>query len=121
MKTSIGNGSHHGDIEGPAHAVGESASALSKEFRNFVSDIEDLVKSSTSLSGDELAAARDKIKERISEARTILGETGGNALARARRTLAATNEYVAEEPWKAIGIGAAVGFLLGLLVARRPA
>jgi ElaB/YqjD/DUF883 family membrane-anchored ribosome-binding protein len=121
MKTS-GNGSHHaGDMESAARAVGGSAGALSQEFHNFVSDIEDLIKSSTSLSGDELAAARERIKERVAQARAVLGETGGNVLERARRTLAATNDYVADEPWKAIGVGAAVGFLLGLLVARRSA
>ena len=36
--------------------LGDSAASLSKEFQNFVSDIEDLVKTSTSLTGDELAA-----------------------------------------------------------------
>lgn len=122
-KGSIGNGAHHGDIGDSVKAVGRSAGALSQEFQNFVADIEDLVKSSTSLSGDELAAAKDRIKERIGQAKALLGQTGESVAERARRSLAATNDYVNEEPWKAVGmsagVGAAVGFLLGLLVARR--
>jgi ElaB/YqjD/DUF883 family membrane-anchored ribosome-binding protein len=31
----------------------------------------------------------------------------------------ATDEYVHDNPWQAIGVAAAVGFLLGLVVARR--
>jgi ElaB/YqjD/DUF883 family membrane-anchored ribosome-binding protein len=123
MKT-LGNGAHHGgDVGASVKAVGDSAGALSKEFQNFVADIEDLVKSSTSLTGDELAAAKDRIKDRIGQAKTMLGQTGESVAARARRSLAATNDYVNDEPWKAVGvsagIGGAVGFLLGLLVARR--
>jgi ElaB/YqjD/DUF883 family membrane-anchored ribosome-binding protein len=30
-----------------------------------------------------------------------------------------TDEYVHENPWQAIGIGAAIGFLVGLVVSRR--
>lgn len=118
MKASNGNG-HGGAVQASAKSVGDSASALSSEFRNFVADIEDLVKSSTSLTGDELAAARKKIAERIGSAKETLGEVGETALARARRTAAATDNYVHEEPWKAIGVGAALGFLAGVLVARR--
>ena len=109
---------HAGDVSSSVKAVGDSSTALGNEFRNFVSDIEDLVKSSTSLTGDELAKAKEQIKSRIAEAKQTLGATGETVLARARRGVAATNDYVNEEPWKAIGMGAALGFVAGVLVAR---
>ncbi len=31
----------------------------------------------------------------------------------------ATDEYVHEHPWKAVGIASLVGFVLGLLISRR--
>jgi ElaB/YqjD/DUF883 family membrane-anchored ribosome-binding protein len=31
----------------------------------------------------------------------------------------ATDDYVHEHPWRAVGVAAAVGFLVGLLVNRR--
>lgn len=99
-------------------AVGGSSSALSREFQNFVSDIEDLVKSSTSLSGDELKKAKDKIQERIGSAKEALESASHGVIQRGRAAATATNEYVTEEPWKAVGIGASLGFLLGLLVSR---
>ncbi len=38
---------------------------------------------------------------------------------RARKTAETTNTYVHEQPWNAIGASAAVGLLLGYLLARR--
>ncbi|WP_051748350.1 DUF883 family protein [Nevskia soli] len=122
MEAHTGNGAsrHSREVSKAAQSVGESSSALTQEFNNFVTDIEDLIKSSASLSGEELSKAKDKIKQRIDSAKEAFGETTENVTARARKAVAATHQYVSEEPWKAVGVGAAVGFLLGVAVARRP-
>ena len=121
MEDTLVNGSsdRHSDVGAAVKAVGGSSSALSREFQNFVSDIEDLIKSSTSLSGEELKKAKDKIQERIGTAKAALDSATQGVMQRGRAAAVATNEYVTEEPWKAVGIGAALGFLLGLLVSRR--
>ena len=36
-----------------------------------------------------------------------------------KATVKATDEYVQENPWKAIGISAAIGVLVGALISRR--
>jgi ElaB/YqjD/DUF883 family membrane-anchored ribosome-binding protein len=36
-----------------------------------------------------------------------------------KEAAAATDSSVRSHPWQAIGVGAALGFLLGLLIARR--
>lgn len=42
----------------------------------------------------------------------------GQALAdRARTTARATNDYAHQEPWKLVGLGAAVGVIIGMLIA----
>jgi ElaB/YqjD/DUF883 family membrane-anchored ribosome-binding protein len=94
-------------------------SGVSLEFHNFVADIEDLIKSTTSLSGDDLASVKEKIGERIAAAKESAEEMGDALAHRAGKAVAVTNEYVHEQPWKAIGVGVAVGFLLGAVVARR--
>ena len=38
---------------------------------------------------------------------------------RARSGANATDQYVREQPWQAVGISAAVGLLIGFLVGRR--
>lgn len=92
---------------------------ISREFHDLVADIEDLVKQTASLSGEELNLARTRLAELIASAKTSAEDMGGAVAQRARRSAAATNNYVHEQPWKAIGIGATVGLLLGVVLARR--
>ena len=46
-------------------------------------------------------------------------EVGENLANRARKTAESTNAYVHEQPWTAIGAGAAAGVLVGYLLTRR--
>jgi len=101
------------------NAAEDTSSVVSREFQNFVSDIEDLIKSSTSLTGSELEKAKEKISERIADAKESLGEVGDTIVERARHTAEVADEYVHEQPWSAVGAGAALGLLVGFLLARR--
>ena len=40
-------------------------------------------------------------------------------LDKTRQAAKATDEYVHEHPWHAVGVAAVVGFLLGALISRR--
>jgi ElaB/YqjD/DUF883 family membrane-anchored ribosome-binding protein len=94
-------------------------SALSQEFHNFLADIETLFKSTTSLTGAELEAAKAKITERIAVAKVKATELSNTITQQARDTIAYTDNYVHEKPWNAVGASAAIGFLLGYILARR--
>jgi ElaB/YqjD/DUF883 family membrane-anchored ribosome-binding protein len=94
-------------------------SALSREVQYFLADIEDLVKATTSLTGEELARAKVKLAERIAAAKASVGQMGGAIADGTRHAAQATDSYVHERPWQAIGIGAGLGVLVGFLLARR--
>ncbi len=93
--------------------------ALSREFQNFLADVESLLKETAAIGGDELVLARAKIQHRLQEAKESVVHLNGEIASGASRMAASANHEVHEEPWKAIGAGAAVGLLLGLLFARR--
>ena len=99
--------------------VDAAMSDASSEFHNFLSDIEDLVKETTTLTGEDLSRAKAKLSERLAEARESVGEMGNAIAQKARNTATVTNDYVHEQPWKAIGAGAAIGLLVGFALARR--
>ncbi len=101
-----------------ASVVG-GASAVSREARNFLADIEDLVKATTSLTGEDLARAKARLNERITEAKASFEKMGRAVTDGTRQAAQATDGYVHESPWKAIGIGAALGVLVGYLLSRR--
>lgn len=94
-------------------------SALSREARNFLADIEDLVKATTSLTGEELVHAKAKLAERITAAKASVDQMGGAIADGTRQAAQTTDRFVHERPWQAVGIGAALGVLVGLLIARR--
>jgi ElaB/YqjD/DUF883 family membrane-anchored ribosome-binding protein len=96
-----------------------SQSNLTHEFQSFVADIEDLIKSTTHLTGDELNNAKAKIQQRISIAKDSVEDVGENIVKRARKTAKSTNNYVHAQPWTVIGAGAAVGVLVGYWLTRR--
>jgi ElaB/YqjD/DUF883 family membrane-anchored ribosome-binding protein len=91
---------------------------MAGEFRTFFSDIEELIQSMTSLTGEDLARAKAKLATRVNEAKESIEEMSGMIAERARDTARAANGYVHEHTWQAIGVGAAVGLLLGLAVGR---
>ena len=110
------------DVRGHSAAgspqYGASRETPKSEFRNFISDIEDLIKASTSLSGDDLVRAKAALSARVHKAKESVEKMGGDIAEQARHTAKATNSYVHEHPWQSMGIGAAVGLLIGALFAR---
>lgn len=92
---------------------------VSSEFKHFISDIEELVAQATSLTGEDLNKAKRTISTRINAAKDSLDDLSGTIAQKARSGAAATNTYVHEQPWAAIGAGAALGLLVGFLISRR--
>lgn len=93
-------------------------SGIAQEFQDFVADIEDLIKASTSLTGDDLARAKANLNARVAAARAYVEEMPGAISARARNTAKVADGYVREQPWQAMGITAAAGLLIGFLLGR---
>ncbi len=93
--------------------------AISNEFQNFLADIESLLKETANLSGEELSHAKEKIQKRVATAKEAAVHLGCEFADSASKLAATANKEVHAEPWKAVGAGAVVGLLLGLLFARR--
>ena len=117
-KTHLSGASAYGDSSA-ANTASKLATGVSEEFHNFIADVEDLVKDTTSLTCDDLVRAKEKLSARLASAKESLGQLGTDVADKARKTADMTNNYVHEQPWKAIGIGATVGLLLGFALARR--
>jgi ElaB/YqjD/DUF883 family membrane-anchored ribosome-binding protein len=67
----------------------------------------------------ELAAFETRFGEQATAARRSIKEMSRDLADRARQSATATDDYVHAQPWKAIGLGAAIGVALGVLFARR--
>lgn len=105
--------------ESAKHQAAGIASGVSREFSSFIADIEDLIKETASLTGDDLERAKKMLNARVSEAKKSIEGISSSVSEQVRKSSALTNEYVHEQPWKVIGAVAAVSFLLGVVSTRR--
>lgn len=92
---------------------------LVADLRMVVSDAEELLKLTAGQAGEKVAAIRDKVQKGLEQAKTKLVEIESKAVEKTKAAARATDNYVHENPWKSVGVAAAVGFLVGLLVGRR--
>lgn len=92
---------------------------LISDFKVVVADAEALLKASAGQGGEALAAVRARVEESLATAKTKMIDAEEELLERTKAAAKATDEYVHEHPWNAVGIAAGVGLLVGLLISRR--
>ncbi len=88
---------------------------LLDDLRLVIRDAEELLRMTAHQVGDDTAELRSRIQSRLQEAGLELASLQDAATAQVK----AADEFVHEHPWESIGIAAAVGLVVGLLVARR--
>lgn len=92
---------------------------LLDDLRLVISDAEELLHLTADRVGDDTAELRSRIQSRLQEAGVELAGLKDAATAQVKAAGHATDEFVHEHPWQSIGIAAAIGLVVGLLVARR--
>ncbi|MBI4195024.1 MAG: DUF883 domain-containing protein [Betaproteobacteria bacterium] len=92
---------------------------LTQDLKVVVADAEELLRATANQAGEKVAVAREKIQESLRRAKIKLAEAEGVVADKTKEAARATDEYVHENPWKAVGIAAGVGLIIGLLIGRR--
>ena len=92
---------------------------LIADFKVVVADAEALLKATANQGGEKLAEVRAKAEESLKVAKARMVEAQGALLVKTKAAAKATDVYVHENPWQAIGGAAGVGLGIGLLIGRR--
>ncbi len=92
---------------------------LVDDFATVLHETEDLLKKASHETGERAKDLRAQVDAKLLAAKLRLQELQGEAVDRAKDAARATDDYVRDNPWQAIGVAAAVGFLVGMLVSRR--
>jgi ElaB/YqjD/DUF883 family membrane-anchored ribosome-binding protein len=90
-----------------------------QDMKLVISDAEELLRATASQAGEQISVARERIKDSLHEAKVKLAEADAVVRERARQAARYTDDYVHENPWRAIGVAAGIGLLLGLMLGRR--
>lgn len=95
-----------------------SKERLMQDFRVVVADAEELLRATAGQAGEKAATARERIQENLAAAKARLVAAEEAVVAKTRQAANATDKYVHENPWKAVGIGAGIGLIVGMLISR---
>jgi ElaB/YqjD/DUF883 family membrane-anchored ribosome-binding protein len=110
-----------------ARNVGEAArsagqrvgTVASEEMANLRADLDDLISRIPSLSDIDLEEAKQKLMDRVASTREAARDMADDARQQFDEGVECSRHYVQEHPLQSVGYGAAIGFLVGLLITRR--
>ncbi len=95
-----------------------SKEKLMHDMRAVVSDAEELLRATAGQAGEKVAAARERIQANLAVAKDRLAEAEHAVVEKTKYAAKVTDEYVHENPWKSVGVAAAVGVVVGMLISR---
>jgi ElaB/YqjD/DUF883 family membrane-anchored ribosome-binding protein len=92
---------------------------LMQDMRVVVTDAEDLLKATAGQTGERIEKIRARTEESLRTARNRLQIAGKAVQESATQAAHTVDDQVKKNPWTAVGIAAAAGLVLGILVGRR--
>ncbi|MDE2304121.1 MAG: DUF883 domain-containing protein [Gammaproteobacteria bacterium] len=92
---------------------------LIDDLHAVVADAEALVAATAGDVSDRARHARQKATDSVEAARTRLAALEADLKRRAKAVRDDATEYVQDNPWQSVGIAAAVGVVIGVLLGRR--
>ncbi|BCB27733.1 membrane protein [Sulfurimicrobium lacus] len=92
---------------------------LVSDLKVVIADAEELLRATANQAGEKIAEIRVKAEENLRNAKIRLARAEEAMLERTKAAARATDDYVRANPWRAVGIAAGAGFIVGLLVGRR--
>ena len=105
------------DLTGSLNEV--TKAQLVAEFKTVIADAEALIKATANQGGEKVNQLRSQAEASLASAKDKLEDLHEDLIEKGREAVKVTDDYVQENPWKAVGIAAGIGLVIGLLVSRR--
>ena len=107
-------------VKGAARdAARQARVAANQEVHKLIADVEDLVRRVGDAADPELARLRAKVESTVATTKRAISDGTEQVQRQAKDAFEASDRYVRDQPWEAIGIAALAGLAIGLLVGRR--
>lgn len=92
---------------------------LLADLKTVVADAEGLIKEAAGSSVEKFASLRTRFETKLGETRAGIDRARAAVGEKTKHAADATHAYVKENPWKSVGVFAAAGVMLGILLRRR--
>lgn len=89
------------------------------DMKTLVKDAQELFREASHASGERAEELRTKALVLLDGAMEKAHEVQALALEKGKIAVQNTDEFVHEHPWKAVGIAAGIGLVIGMLISRR--
>lgn len=92
---------------------------LVSDLKVVISDTEELLRATAGAAGEKVGEIRERLGLRLRDAKERLQDLEAAVVDKTKAAARATDDFVHEQPWKAVGVAAALGLALGVLIGRR--
>jgi ElaB/YqjD/DUF883 family membrane-anchored ribosome-binding protein len=92
---------------------------LVTDLKVVISDTEELLRATAGAAGEKAGELRERIALRLRDAKERVADIEAAVVDKTKAAARATDDFVHEQPWKAVGVAAALGLALGVLIGRR--
>ena len=89
------------------------------DMKVVVSDAEEILRATAGVAGEKMTDLRERIGERLRDAKLRIADAEAALVDKTKAAARATDDYVNDNPWQAVGIAAGVGLLLSIIIGRR--
>lgn len=103
----------------PQELTHASKEKLVADLKAVVADADDILRATAGAAGEKVGELRQKIEAKLRDAKERLADAEAVVVDKAKQAATATDDFVHEHPWKAVGVAAAVGLAIGVLIGRR--
>jgi ElaB/YqjD/DUF883 family membrane-anchored ribosome-binding protein len=87
------------------------------DMKVVVSDAEEILRATAGVAGDKIGELRGRIAERLRDAKVRIADAEEALVVRTKAAAKATDAYVNDNPWQAVGVAAGIGLLIGILIS----
>jgi ElaB/YqjD/DUF883 family membrane-anchored ribosome-binding protein len=94
-----------------------AANALGRDMQNVVSDAQELLKTVQNEGESKLTEVKARVATQLDTAKQKFGEIQQTVQDGAKVAMTETDQYVRSNPWTSIGIGVAIGAVIGYLAS----
>lgn len=92
---------------------------LVSDLKLVVADAEELLRLTANQAGDRAAELRSRVQDHLVSAKQKLADADLALRDKAKDVARATDDYVRDNPWRAVGIAGGIGLVVGMLISRR--
>ena len=96
-----------------------SKDKLVSDMKIVIADAEEILRVTASQAGEKAVELRARIQDRLRDAKVRLQDAEAALVDKNKAAARATDDFVHENPWQAVGVAAALGLALGVLIGRR--